>query len=87
MRAIDVMLREHRLIERMLRVLEESADLLDRGGAVPADMLAGMLDFIQVYADQGHHANEEDIFFPALAANGPVSDPASSTMYSPSLLA
>jgi hemerythrin-like domain-containing protein len=70
MKAVDLMMEEHRLIERMLRVLEDAAGILDRGGAVPPGMLAGMLEFIQQYADAGHHAKEEDIFFPALAAYG-----------------
>ena len=70
MRAVDLMLEEHRLIERMLRVVEDSARLLEQGGTVPSAMLEGMLEFIQVYADAGHHAKEEDIFFPALAAHG-----------------
>jgi hemerythrin-like domain-containing protein len=70
MRAVDLMMEEHRLIERMLRVLENSAAVLARGGRVPPGMLEGMLEFIQVYADAGHHAKEEEIFFPALAAHG-----------------
>ena len=70
MKTVDLMIEEHRLIERMLRVLEDSAGILERGGMVPPAMLAGMLEFIQEYADAGHHAKEEDIFFPALAAHG-----------------
>lgn len=70
MKAVDLMMEEHRLIERMLRVLEDSAGILERGGTVPPGMLAGMLEFIQVYADAGHHAKEEEIFFPALAVYG-----------------
>lgn len=68
--SVDLMLEEHRLIERMLNVLDESAGRLERGGSVPPAMLAGMLEFIQIYADAGHHAKEEDLFFPALAAHG-----------------
>ena len=74
MKTVDLMTEEHWLIERMLSVLERSADVLERGGAVPAGMLAGILEFIQVYADAGHHAKEEDIFFPALAAHGVTPD-------------
>jgi hemerythrin-like domain-containing protein len=70
MTSVDLMLEEHRLIERMLEVLEECAERLDRGDGVPAEMLSGMLEFIQVYADAGHHAKEEDLLFPALAAHG-----------------
>ena len=70
MKSVDLMIEEHRLIERMLRVLEDSAGILERGRTVPPGMLAGMIEFVQVYADAGHHAKEEDIFFPALIAHG-----------------
>lgn len=70
MTSVDLMLEEHRTIERMLNVLEDAADRLEHGGPVPPSMLAGMLEFIQAYADAGHHAKEERIFFPALARRG-----------------
>jgi hemerythrin-like domain-containing protein len=70
MTSVDLMLEEHRVIERMLLVLEESAARLDRGLLVPRIVLAGVLDFFRVYADAGHHAKEEDLFFPALTARG-----------------
>jgi hemerythrin-like domain-containing protein len=70
MKSVDLLIEEHRLIERMLDVLEDSAARLDRGAPVPPARLQGMLEFIEVYADAGHHAKEEDYFFPALAAHG-----------------
>jgi hemerythrin-like domain-containing protein len=73
-KTVDLMIEEHRLIERMLRVLEDSAEILERGGTLSPGMLEGMLEFIQLYADAGHHAKEEDIFFPALAAHGVLPD-------------
>lgn len=70
MTSVDLMLEEHRLIERMLNVLEDAAGRLNRGIPVAPAMLEGLLEFIRVYADAGHHAKEEDLFFPALAARG-----------------
>ena len=70
MKSVQLMIDEHRLIERMLVVLERVAEQLEGGGSVAPDMLAGILEFIQQYADAGHHAKEEEIFFPALAARG-----------------
>ena len=78
MTSVELMLEEHRLIERMLKVLEDCAARLDEGGSVPPEMMSGMLEFIQVYADAGHHAKEEDLLFPALAAHG--LDPESSSI-------
>ena len=70
MKSVGRMLEEHRLIERALRVLEDRARVVERGGTVPAGMLAGILDFLQIYADACHHAKEEKLFFPALARRG-----------------
>ncbi|HET7617592.1 MAG TPA: hemerythrin domain-containing protein [Vicinamibacterales bacterium] len=70
MKTVELMIEEHRLIERMLHVLDEAAGILERGGSAPAGMLAGILEFSRTFADAGHHAKEEDIFFPALAAHG-----------------
>lgn len=70
MTSVDLLLEEHRLIERLLNLLEDSAGRLERGEPVPPSMLSGMLEFVQVYADAGHHGKEEGLFFPALAARG-----------------
>jgi hemerythrin-like domain-containing protein len=70
MKSVDLLLQEHRLIERALRVLEDCAALMERGGDVPPPVLASILGFLRSYADAGHHGKEEDIFFPALAAHG-----------------
>jgi len=54
---------EHRLIERMIRLLGAQGRLV-RGGASPeADFLPAALDFIRIYADRCHHGKEEDILF------------------------
>jgi hemerythrin-like domain-containing protein len=70
MKSVDLLIEEHRLIERMLNVLEDAAARLERGGAVPPEMVEGILEFIEQYADERHHAKEEDQFFPALADRG-----------------
>ena len=54
---------EHRLIERMIRLLGAESERI-RGGAAPEQgFLAGALDFIRAYADRCHHGKEEDILF------------------------
>lgn len=70
MKSVDLMLEEHRLIERMLNVLEACAGRMERGHALESGTLDSILEFLRVYADAGHHAKEEDVFFPALAAQG-----------------
>jgi hemerythrin-like domain-containing protein len=61
---------EHKLILRMIRVLEEACDRLVSGEAVPREIFYDGIDFIRNFADRFHHAKEEDILFSQLIENG-----------------
>jgi hemerythrin-like domain-containing protein len=62
--------REHDAILQVLEVAEEAARRLDRGEDVPADTLAGLLEFLRLFADRCHHGKEEDLLFPLLEKKG-----------------
>lgn len=78
MKAIDTLMAEHRLIERVLDALEAATVRLERGEAVPPSFFASCADFVAGFADGCHHHKEEGLLFPALLAaglpaeNGPV---------------
>jgi hemerythrin-like domain-containing protein len=57
---------EHRLIERMIRVLARHREHISAGGDVDLSLLDHGLDFLRTYADRCHHGKEEDIFFRSL---------------------
>ena len=61
---------EHKLILRMLTVLERNAALTQAGGYTTYQFYLDAVDFIRNYADRFHHAKEEDVLFEALVANG-----------------
>ncbi|MRR37332.1 cation-binding protein [bacterium] len=61
---------EHRLILRMLALLERNAPLTAAGRYTNYRFYRDAVDFIRSYADRFHHAKEEDILFEALIANG-----------------
>jgi hemerythrin-like domain-containing protein len=61
---------EHKLILRMLAVLERSARLMARGEYGNYRFFLEAVDFIRNYADRFHHAKEEDVLFEALVTNG-----------------
>lgn len=65
--ATDVLKHEHRLIEKVLAVLEE---LTGNSGEIPAGIWKQCLDFIRNFADKCHHLKEEKILFPALEERG-----------------
>jgi hemerythrin-like domain-containing protein len=59
---------EHRLIEKMLRLVEfEINNIRTKGEANPV-FIDIMVDFVRTYADRTHHGKEEDILFVRLAA-------------------
>lgn len=69
MMPIALLMIEHRQIERMIPVLRQEAARA-RDGAVDAERISILIDFIRVYADKCHHGKEEDILFVALEEKG-----------------
>lgn len=65
-----VLTEEHRLILRMIELLERNTDLLEQGRFSDWDFYLDAVDFIRHYADRFHHAKEEDILFRELVRNG-----------------
>src|SRR3989304_1953250 len=61
---------DHRVIERLCRVLGHAAQRLDQGQAVSPSVFRGALAFIRNFADRCHHGKEEDCLFPALEQHG-----------------
>ncbi|MBN1303471.1 MAG: hemerythrin domain-containing protein [Anaerolineales bacterium] len=70
MKATEILMAEHRTIERMLDVLDTAAQRISSGGAVPPDLFLKAVDFIKNYADGCHHNKEEDVLFVALIEHG-----------------
>ena len=61
---------EHRLILRMIALLEQNAPRTAAGQYTNWQFYLDGIDFIRQYADRFHHAKEEDVLFEALVANG-----------------
>lgn len=69
-KATDFLKEEHRLIERVIQVLERLAQGLQSGTLPPSGILEQILDFIRNFADRAHHGKEEDFLFPVLEGKG-----------------
>lgn len=54
---------EHRLIEKMLKVVEKEIAYINNDSAVDSVFIDTVVDFIRIYADRTHHGKEEDILF------------------------
>jgi hemerythrin-like domain-containing protein len=66
----DVMVQEHKLILRMVTLVEKNSALAEKGQFTDWQFFLDAVDFIRSYADRFHHAKEEDTLFTALVANG-----------------
>jgi hemerythrin-like domain-containing protein len=54
---------EHRLIERMVRLLEKQTDDIKSGKPADTSFISAAVDYFRTYADRTHHGKEEDILF------------------------
>ena len=54
---------EHRLIEKMLTVIQKEIDRSEQQNKINPEFIDLAVDFIRMYADRCHHGKEEDILF------------------------
>ena len=64
------LINEHRLILRMIALLEQNAARTAGGNYRNWQFYLDGVAFIRCYADRFHHAKEEDVLFEALIKNG-----------------
>lgn len=60
---IDILLDEHKLVERVFSIIEKVRDKLEDEKEVPATVFWKIVEFVRGYADVIHHSKEEDILF------------------------
>jgi hemerythrin-like domain-containing protein len=70
MEATQILMEEHRVIERVLAALETAASRLRSGEAISPAIFLQAADFIKGFADGCHHKKEEGVLFPAMQAVG-----------------
>lgn len=63
MMPIGVLMNEHRLIERMLEVVENEVGKARTRNCIEPVFIDTTIDFIRTYADKTHHGKEESILF------------------------
>jgi len=69
MKATEILMQEHRLIEQVLDCLEDAAGRLEDGDDIDPDFFIDSAEFVAGFADGSHHRKEEDILFVAMTAN------------------
>mgnify|MGYP000055270791 CR=1 FL=1 len=66
MQPIGPLMHEHRLIEKIIPLIEKQLKAVRQKGEVNGRFIEGTVDFFRTYADRTHHGKEEDILFTAL---------------------
>jgi len=67
MKPIGPLMWEHRLIERMVKLLDRALGQMDKQNKANTEFITIAVDFFRTYADRTHHGKEEDILFRDLA--------------------
>ncbi len=70
MSSTESLRRDHNLIEKMLRALTVTADILGSGKKIPGPILDQTIEFTKNFMLTCHHSKEEDTLFPALEQHG-----------------
>jgi hemerythrin-like domain-containing protein len=61
-RIIEILLHEHRNIEKLLHVLEQELEIFDRGESPDYEILQAIIDYFQDYPESYHHPKEDIVF-------------------------
>jgi len=70
MKATNELMDEHRVIERVLNLLENAANRLESGQPVRPEFFLAATDFIRGFADGCHHQKEEGVLFIRMKEHG-----------------
>jgi hemerythrin-like domain-containing protein len=74
MKATEILMQEHRVIERVLAALETAANRAEAQEPIRPSFFVDAADFIRNFADGCHHQKEEGVLFKAMEAAGMPSD-------------
>lgn len=69
MESIDIMIKEHENIRRMLKVIRKYSYKVLLDEKIDYDDFYKIIDFIRNYADKHHHMKEENVLFKVMSEN------------------
>lgn len=69
MNSVEVMVKEHENIKRMLKVVRKASFKVMKGEEINYDDFNKMIEFIRLYADAHHHGKEEKFLFKEMQTN------------------
>jgi hemerythrin-like domain-containing protein len=70
MKATEILMSEHRVIERVVAVIDQAGQRLEAGEAIRPSFFLDAAEFVKGFADGCHHMKEEQVLFQAMVENG-----------------
>jgi len=70
MRPTELLKEDHKVILRMIGVMDYISQKIEKGDRVEIEHLDKIVDFIKTFADKCHHGKEEGLLFPAMEKAG-----------------
>ena len=70
MKSIDLLMYDHRIIERGLDLLQAAVSKLEKNEKVSTEVFEKLIRFFREFADKCHHGKEENHLFPSLEIRG-----------------
>ncbi len=81
MDALEVLMEEHEIILRAIKILDESASKLKNGKIVPSKFFDSFLDIMKNFTDRCHHTKEETVLFPLIKQKDPTQNDNVAVLY------
>ena len=75
MKCIDLIIQDHATIRKGLDILDMMVTAMEEGGRIEIADAVGMVNFLQLFADEYHQRMEENILFPLLLRATPDDNP------------
>lgn len=70
--ATQILRQEHEVILGVLDAIDKTANALEAGSDIPAEILQEIVEFLRKFADTQHHGKEEEHLFPKLRQSMPM---------------
>ncbi len=70
MKATDILVEEHNVIQRVLTALETATLRLEQGQGLRPEFFLDTAQFVKGFADGCHHKKEEEVLFQAMVSHG-----------------
>ena len=70
MKATEILMAEHRVIEKVITAIETATNRLEAGEAVRPEFFIDAAEFIKGFADGCHHRKEEGVLFESMSEHG-----------------